>query len=179
MLITYFVTLNTLLVLGLNAYVYGLWNLCFFCDISLLLTMMTFYIPHKFRSEISSLATLLAFLPCIAWTLDYLLLYFNICIFGLANYMFDAKYHIGMRFLSTFHIWLWIVHIYLLKKYKYNKNSFVNWLVFITIIYLILNIFTPEYPDNINSYKNPIYTCIFIVFNFIIHKLFLKYFCYF
>lgn len=174
-LIKYFVYTHTILVLGLNAYIYGLWNLLFFCDISLFITCITFLIPFRYRSISSSIATLLAFIPSIVWTIDFALLYFGINIFNMARYMYDPKYNILMRYLSTFHIWLWIVHLYLLKKYRYSTKAFLCWIEIFFGVYLILNIFTPKQPSNINAYEQPEYKYIFIVTNLFLHFI-LKYF---
>lgn len=175
-LIKYFVYTHTILVLGLNAYIYGLWNLLFFCDISLFITCITFFIQFRYRSISSSVASLLAFLPSIVWTIDVILLYFQINIFGMASYMYDPTYNMFMRYLSTFHIWLWIVHLYLLKKYRYSQNAYFYWIIILASVYLILHIFTPKQPKNINGYEQPLYTYIFIVANLFLHFIFRYFF---
>ena len=171
-ILKYFVTLNCFLVLGLNAYIYGILNLCYFCDISLFLTSITFWIPLNYRSLLSSIAILLAFLPSIVWTIDFVLLSMDISLFGMANYMFNDSYNVGIRFLSTFHIWLWIVHLYLINKYTYNFNAYKYWLSIIFVVYFFLETFKPIKPENINSYEIYHYKYILIVVNYCLHQLF-------
>jgi hypothetical protein len=171
-IIKYFVTLNCFLVLGLNALNYGLWNLCYFCDISLLLTTLTFWVQFNYRSLLSSISVLLAFLPSIVWTIDFILLSIDISLFGMADYMFNPSYHIIMRFLSTFHVWLWIVHLYLIKKYTYSWIALNFWLFIIFIVYFSLETFQPIKPKNINSYEKYHYKYILIIINYCLHRLF-------
>jgi uncharacterized membrane protein len=77
-----------------------------------------------------------------------------------------------MRFLSTFHIWLWIVHLYLLKKYSYNPNAYQLWLKIIFGVYFSLEFFEPEKPVNINGYENYSYKYILVGIIYLLHRLF-------
>jgi hypothetical protein len=171
-MLEYFITINCILVLGLNTLKYGFWNLCFLCDISLFFTTLVFWIPNRYKSIITSIAALLAFLPAIFWTLDFIFLSYGVSIFGMANYMLNDKYPLFMRFLSTFHIWLWIVHLYLLKKYSYNPNAYQLWLKIIFGVYFSLEFFEPEKPVNINGYENYSYKYILVGIIYLLHRLF-------
>jgi hypothetical protein len=171
-ILKYFVTINCILVLVLNGYAYGFWNLFYFCDISLFLTALTFWIPDKYRSILSSLSALFALLSSLVWSIDLITLYFDVSLFGMAYYMYNPSYHIGMRFLSTFHLWLWIVHLYLLKKYKYNPTAFNYWLKIIFFLYFLFEYLTPKQPKNINSYEIYYYKYILVIITYCLHRLF-------
>ncbi len=153
-----------------------MWNLCYFCDISLLLTTIVFWIPLEYKSNIASTSALLACLPCIAWTIDYIFLSIGISSFDIATYMYDPKYSIGMRFLSLFHVWLWLVHLYLLSKYSYDIKSYQTFLKIVFCVYLCLESFEPHQPPNINNYVNPFYKYFYVIMIYFMHKLFSLFF---
>ena len=88
-----------------------------------------------------SIAAVGTFLFELVWNIDFFYeLIFRKSLINLADYMFDKKYHAGLRALSTFHIAMpiiWIVHLY---QFGYDPAS---------IIFLhhnLLDYFAPQLP---------------------------------
>lgn len=128
-------------------YFYGFKNFLWLSDIGLFLTVLALWTNSVL---LMSIAAVEMFFFELIWNLDFcLILFFNINKIKLADYMFDPKYPIGLRFLSFFHIFMPIIWVLYLHSFGYDSSA----LYYATILFwtiLLLTYFFTDPAENIN-----------------------------
>jgi hypothetical protein len=96
---------------------YGPANFLWFCDFGLLVTALALWLNS--RLLISTQAIALA-LPQTVWILDFVT---GGHLIGITAYMFHSSTPLFTRLLSTFHIWLPILLVYLVWRMGYDRRA--------------------------------------------------------
>lgn len=142
-------------------YNYGWRNLLYFCDVALILT----YAGIAFDSALCiSTAAVGILVPQLFWAADFALkAVTDRSVFGLADYMFDPRLPLALRFVSSFHWFLPLIQIFLLSKFTgYDRRALCTWTVLASIVVLASYAVSPPppardafTPTNINYVYGP------------------------
>jgi hypothetical protein len=131
---------------------YGRSNFLWFSDISLFLTIPALWFEIGL---LASMVTLSILLLDIAWNVDFFgRLLTGRSLFGLSNYMFEAKIPLPVRLLSLFHIWFPPLLLWMVYRLGYDARALLAqtvlaWVV-LPVSYLVTN---PR--ENINWVLGP------------------------
>jgi hypothetical protein len=122
---------------------YGPANFLWFCDFGLLVTLVGLWLES--RLLISTQAIALA-LPQTVWIVDFLT---GGRLIGLSGYMFNPAIPLFTRLLSTFHIWLPILLVYLVWQMGYDRRAVWVQILFMAAVLIASYIFTdPRHPHS-------------------------------
>lgn len=132
---------------------YGPSNFLYFCDIALFLTLMGLWLENK---SLISMAAVGILLPQFIWVLDYLLLFFDIPLLGMTEYMFRDSISLFARSLSLFHGWLPFMLIYLVSKLGYCHKALLGWTLVAWLAMLISYFFMPAPGDTLIAENTPV-----------------------
>lgn len=129
---------------------YGPTNFLYFCDVALLLTLVSIWSERPLLASASAVGILV---PQAVWMADYLgsLLYLPLT--GMTAYMFSDTIPFFTRFLSFFHFWLPLFLLWLLSRLGYDRRAFALWTVLAIILFCVCYFYTPPPPapaDNPN-----------------------------
>ncbi len=103
---------------------YGPTNFLYFCDISLFLVAISLWTE---RSLPASMAAVGILIPQLLWCCDFLAGLLGIKLFGMTDYMFDARNSLFLRSLSFFHGWLPFLIVFLVKRLGYDRRALWAW----------------------------------------------------
>jgi hypothetical protein len=142
--------LTTLLVLVLvpiyfikNGFLHFLW----ISDIALFITLAAVW---RKSTLLLSIAMIYAFPFEIIWNLDFIIeIITGNTLLGLAAYMFEEHRPLHLRLLSLFHIYMFVLWIWLTIKWGYDRRGFV----YGTVLYIVTILFSfglTEPEQNIN-----------------------------
>ena len=109
---------------------YGPANFLWFCDFGLVMTALAVWVESPLLISMEALA--LTF-PQILWTADFLS---GGNIVGFSRYMFKHELPISTRALSTFHLWLPLILVWLVWRLGYDRRAF--WLQVLVSTALLL-----------------------------------------
>ena len=101
---------------------YGPANFLWFCDAALLLTCLALWLQSPLLASIQAVA---AVLPLAIWTIDFLAASLRIHFLGISQYMFDSGMPLYLRALSTFHIWLPLLLLWMLYRLGYERRAWI------------------------------------------------------
>lgn len=126
---------------------YGIYNLFWLSDISLIVTAVGLW----FHTSLLMSILCVILLPLeLMWNVGYFYqLITGPSIAGIADYMFDPTVPLWLRNLSLFHVALPIVWIWYLYRWGYNKQAFSYALVLFWTIILLTYLLVPPF-ENIN-----------------------------
>ncbi len=141
---------------------YGPANFLYFCDIALLATLLALWFESGLLASMQGVSILP---PQAVWMADYLsMAILHKSPLGMTAYMFDSSIPLFVRGLSTFHIWLPILLVWLIWKLRYERKAFAlqvlcGWAVLL-ICYLLLPappapVSNPSAAVNINYVYGP------------------------
>ncbi len=119
---------------------YGPTNFLYFCDVSLLLTLVGIWTENALLVSIPAVGILL---PQALWCLDFLVLLCGGKLTGMTGYMFDEKKSLFLRGLSLFHGWLPFLLFYLVRRLGYDKRALLGWSVACVALCLIAYFLLP------------------------------------
>jgi hypothetical protein len=131
---------------------YGPGNFLWFSDLALFLVGITLYTGHPLPASMAAIAVLVLE---VVWNVDFAWqLVTRRRLFGLADYMFDARRSFFLRGLSLFHVPLPVLLVWLLHRLGYDPRALpaqvaLAWLV-MPATYLLTN---PE--RNVNFVHGP------------------------
>ncbi len=126
---------------------YTPWNFLYFCDVALLMTLVSLWTESRFLVSMQAVAILL---PQTLWVIDFIVRASGFKLLGMTDYMFNPNLPLGTRFLSGFHGWLPLLLIYLLVKLGYNPRAF-RWQCIAGVgLILFCFYFAPKAPAPIN-----------------------------
>jgi hypothetical protein len=120
---------------------YGPANFLWFCDMGLLVTALALWIESPLLISMEAIALTM---PQILWTLDFLS---GGHIVGISHYMFKPELPITTRALSTFHLWLPWILIWLVWRLGYDRRAAWLQTLFSTALLLACYFLTdPRHP---------------------------------
>src|SRR5277367_2199886 len=96
---------------------YGPANFLWFCDMGLLVTALAIWIESPLLISMEAVALTM---PQILWTADFLS---GGHIVGFSRYMFKADLPLSTRALSTFHLWLPWILLWLVWRLGYDRRA--------------------------------------------------------
>jgi hypothetical protein len=115
---------------------YGITNFLYFCDVAAVVTLIAIWIESPL---LLSAMLVGAFVPQMAWVVDFMGEVVGVRVMGLTGYMFNAESPFFLRFLSFFHFWLVFLLIYLVRCVGYDKRGLPLWMgiawVLLTVCY--------------------------------------------
>jgi hypothetical protein len=134
---------------------YGPGNFLFFCDLSVLGTLAAIWLNSRLLASMQAVSILLL---QTVWMLDFL------CaghLLNVAGYMFDSGIPLHVRGMSSFHIWLPPMLVWLLYRWGYDRRALivqtaVGWMVLLACYFIApepgdpLPAGRPNYAFNIN-----------------------------
>ena len=124
-------------------HVYGPTNFLYFCDFALLMTLPAIWLES---SLLVSTALVGILLPQTLWILDFLGSLMGLRLTGITSYMFRSDLPLFTRALSTFHIWLPPLLVWLASRLGYDKRAFWVWTVLAWVLLLVCFLWMPAPP---------------------------------
>jgi hypothetical protein len=132
-------------------YYYGPTNFLYFCDVSLILTLVGIWIESPLLISMCAVGLVA---PQTLWVLDFVLNFFGVSLLGMTAYMFNHETSLFLRGLSLFHGWLPFLLVYLVWIYGYDRRGFPAWTVLAWVLMLICFFLMP--PPNPNPGLTPV-----------------------
>lgn len=103
---------------------YGPTNFLYFCDVSLLLCLISIWTGHRLPASMAAVGILL---PQVLWCADFVGELFDVHLLGMTAYMFDPNRSLFLRGLSFFHGWLPFLLLFLVKRLGYDRRALPAW----------------------------------------------------
>lgn len=135
---------------------YGPTNFLYFCDVAMFLTLAALWTESPLAASIPAVGLIF---PQAVWCVDFFATMLGHPLLGMTSYMFNAGIALFARGLSSFHLWLPFVLVYLVARVGYDRRAFAAWTliawVLITVCYWLLpgpppDPANPNVPVNIN-----------------------------
>ena len=124
---------------------YGPTNFLYFCDTSLLLTLVGVWTESALLVSMSAVGILA---PQALWVTDFVFGLFGGHLTGMTDYMFDEKRSLFLRGLSFFHGWLPFWLVYLVWRFGYDGRALPYWTVLAwTLMFICYFFMPPPSPD--------------------------------
>jgi hypothetical protein len=125
---------------------YGPNDFLWFCDAAAILTVFGLWLESPLIASINAVAMTL---PQTIWIIDFLAIGH---IVGVSKYMFDPGVQLYVRALSTFHIWLPVLLLWMVKRLGYDRRAIVYQIVLGTALLIASYMLTdprrrPDYPS--------------------------------
>jgi hypothetical protein len=105
-------------------YWYGPTNFLYFCDVSLILTLLGVWTESALLVSMCAVGLLV---PQTFWVLDFLAHVAGYSPTGMTDYMFVSDHSFFLRFLSGFHGWLPFLLVFLVWRLGYDKRALMAW----------------------------------------------------
>lgn len=132
---------------------YGPTNFCYFCDLALLITLVTVWTGRALPASIAAVAIIV---PQALWTVDFIVRCCGVSLLGMTDYMFNSETHIGLRALSLFHLWLPALLLWILYRIGYDRRAFRWWLPCGLALLLIDRLLMPAPPAPVTEPGLPV-----------------------
>lgn len=134
-------------------------NFLYFCDVALLLTVPALWLESSYLASMMAIAIVL---PQILWQLDFIVYplsgFRTHFLIDSAGYMFDPNEPFFTRCLSSFHFWLPIVLLWLVRRLGYDRRAIWGQIV-LALVMLSLSYLLTTYPTgpagNVNKVLGP------------------------
>jgi hypothetical protein len=120
---------------------YGPTNFLYFCDISLLLTLIGIWQENAFLISMCCVGIIV---PQLVWVFDFLASSAGFSLTGMTDYMFDSSHSLFLRFLSLFHGWLPFLLLYLVWKLGYDRRALAAWTALVWIVLPVCFFLMPQ-----------------------------------
>lgn len=122
---------------------YGPANFLWFCDMGFLITLLALWLNSPLLIGVEAIALAL---PQTVWIADFLS---GGRLIGVSHYMFEPGIPLFTRLLSTFHIWLPILLLYLVWQVGYDRRAFWIQIGISTAVLIASYAFTdPRHPPS-------------------------------
>jgi hypothetical protein len=122
---------------------YGPTNFLYFCDVALLLTLISLWSGNMLWASASAVGILL---PQTVWMADFLGGAIGLPLTGMTAYMFNSDLPLFTRFLSLFHFWLPLLLLYLLWRQGYDRRAIWLWWPLATVLLVLCYVIAPPPP---------------------------------
>jgi hypothetical protein len=144
------------MIVWLPAYfrVWGWANLLHLCDVAVILTLAGIWLANPLllsSQAVSSLAAGFFWILDVGWRLTT-----GRFLLGGTDYMWDARYPLWVRLLSTFHVALPLVLLWTLRKVGYDRRAF-GLQSAIAIVLLIVSRFLSAGLNMNYAYRDPVF----------------------
>ena len=129
---------------------YGPTNFLYFCDVALVLTLVSVWTEHTLPAGMAAVGILV---PQMLWAIDFAAGLLGTRITGMTAYMFDPRKPLFTRGLSLFHGWLPFFLLYLTWRLGYDRRALVRWTLLAWALMLVCYFLMPAPPapaDNPN-----------------------------
>ncbi|RSK39464.1 hypothetical protein EI293_19775 [Hymenobacter perfusus] len=103
---------------------YGPTNFLYFCDVSLLLCLVSVWTERRLPASMAAVGILL---PQVLWCADFVGELCGHHLLGMTSYMFDENRSLFLRGLSFFHGWLPFLILFLVKRLGYDRRALPAW----------------------------------------------------
>jgi hypothetical protein len=124
---------------------YGPTNFLYFCDITLILTLIAIWPENALLVSMGCVGILV---PQAFWVFDFLLNLAGYSLTGMTDYMFDSTHSLFLRLLSLFHGWLPFLLVYLVWRTGYDRRGFWSWtLLSWALLFICFFAMPPPTPD--------------------------------
>lgn len=120
---------------------YGPTNFLYFCDVSLLLCLISLWTEKALPASMAAVGILLA---QAFWCADFLGELLGVHLAGMTSYMFDPNRSLFLRGLSFFHGWLPFLLLFLVKRLGYDRRALWAWTAVGWSLCLIAYFFLPS-----------------------------------
>ena len=151
LLLKFLYTAFMIVLLPVYWYYYGPTNFLYFCDVSLILTLVGIWIESPLLISMCAVGLVA---PQTLWVLDFVLNFFGVSLLGMTAYMFNHGTSLFLRGLSLFHGWLPFLLVYLVWIYGYDRRGFPAWTALAWVLMLICFFLMP--PPNPNPGLTPV-----------------------
>jgi len=138
---------------------YGPTNFLYFCDVALLITLVSIWIESPFLVSMCAVGILA--LEAL-WVADFLSTLVGFSLIGITNYMFKHENSLFLRGLSLYHGWLPFLLVYLVRAFGFDRRALPAWIVLAWVLWLVCFFFMPPpnpepglTPVNINYVWGP------------------------
>jgi hypothetical protein len=133
--------------------VWGWPNFLHLCDIAVILTCIGLW---RGSAVLLSSQAISSILPDLLWCLDAGgRLLFSRHLFGGTEYMWDARFPLGVRLLSLFHIFVPVLLVWSLGRVGYDRRSWLLQSAIATVLLVVSRFFDPAL--NINyAFRDPL-----------------------
>lgn len=122
---------------------YGPTNFLYFCDVALLLTLVSLWSGNMLWASAGAVGILL---PQSLWMLDFLGGIVGLPLTGMTAYMFNNNLPLFTRFLSLFHFWLPLLLVFLLWRHGYDRRAIWLWWPLATCLLVLCYLIAPPPP---------------------------------
>jgi len=119
---------------------YGPTDFLFFCQVALLLTLVSIWTRSSF---LISMATVGVLIPQSLWVVDFGVELTGNRLTGMTHYMFERRKTPFLRGLSLFHGWLPFLLLFSVKRLRYDQRALVAWTLLAWILCLVCFFFMP------------------------------------
>lgn len=119
---------------------YGPTNFLYFCDLALFLTLAALWLENRLLAAMAGVGIIL---PQLVWCTDFVGNCFGVHLTGMTNYMFDANRSLFLRGLSSFHGWLPLLLLWMIRRLGYDKRAFAWWTVIAILACCVSYAFIP------------------------------------
>lgn len=126
-------SLFVMLHIWINWRVYGPLNFLWFCDMAVLTTLVALWTESRLLLSVTAVEILL---PMSLWIIDLSArIGLGHYVFGYAAYMFSRRLPLSVRAVSTFHIWLPVLLVWMLFKLGYDRRALaIQWIVCLGVL---------------------------------------------
>ncbi|MGL9622494.1 hypothetical protein QRQ56_31445 [Bradyrhizobium sp. U531] len=126
-------------------YWYGPTNFLYFCDVSLILTLIGIWTESALLISMCGVGLLL---PQAFWVLDFVARFSGYSLVGMTDYMFVSEHSFFLRFLSGFHGWLPLLLVFLIWRLGYDPRALFRWSALAWVLLLVCYFFMPSPTPN-------------------------------
>jgi hypothetical protein len=147
------VAMAWLLVWGISyAWVWGWANFLHLCDVAVILTCLGLW---RGSSLLISMQAVSSMIPALFWDLDFAWrLLTGKHFMGGTEYMWDARFPLGVRLLSLFHVIWPVLLIWALRKVKYDEDALPLQTMFAVFVLAVSRCMRPD--ANLNfAWRDP------------------------
>jgi len=144
------------MIVWLPAYfhVWGWANLLHLCDVAVILTFVGIWLANPLLLSSQAVSSLAA---GVLWTLDVgWRLTTGRFLIGGTDYMWDARFPLWVRLLSTFHIGLPLVLLWTLRKVGYDRRAFGLQSAIAIVLLMVSRFLSTELNMNY-AYRDPVF----------------------
>jgi hypothetical protein len=132
---------------------YGPTNFLYFCDVALLMTVVAVWRESPLLVSMPAVGIVF---PQIIWTVDFLGECVGLPLSGVTGYMFDAKIPLFTRGLSSFHLWLPYLLLWLTWRLGYDRRALRYWTILAWIVLLVSYFLMPPPPAPLHDPNIPV-----------------------
>ncbi|MCR5890179.1 membrane-associated protein [Hymenobacter sp. J193] len=132
---------------------YGPTNFLYFCDVSLLLCLISIWTERRLLASMAAVGILL---PQVLWCIDFVGELTGHHLLGMTSYMFDANRSLFLRGLSFFHGWLPFLLVFLVKRLGYDRRALPAWTLLAWALCLIAYFWLPPAGAAVPDPKIPV-----------------------